>query len=810
MSQVKLDSAIKGSPELLAAQAEVERQRDRLKRFFLQAPAGICVLDGPDLVFELVNPSYQQLFPNRELLGKPLLEALPELKDQPIPDILHHVYASGITFEGKELLVPLARTESGPIEDRYFNFIYQARHDEKGRIDGILVFVIEVTDSVLARHKIEESEGNLRSLVMTARYALATLRGPDMIIEMANAEINRIWGKTAEETIGRPLLEIFPELKGQVFPLLLKQVYDTGTSISQEETELLILQATVPVKKYISFSYSPLMDGQGQISGIIVSAEDVTEKVNNRLLLEQNYEQQQIANEELAASNEELAATNQELITAQNHLRQFNQDLAKSESRFRALVQQAPVAIFILTGRQMFIEAINDRMLKMLGKTADIMGKPYSEALPEFEGQPFFKLLDNVFVTGTSFVGNEVRADVEHNGELKEGYFNFIYEPIKDDQGITNSIICTAVDVTEQVNARKKVERAEESLRMAIDAAELGSYYINSADRIFVASPRLKEFFGFGPDEEVPYEAAINQIHPDYRQAAADLVEAAFTKGVRFDMEYPVIGYHDGKTRWVRGIGTVQHDSEGKNSYFTGVLHEITEKKQDEIRKNDFIGMVSHELKTPLTSLTAILQLLNRQLGDSEDEFLTNALNIANVQVKKMNNMINGFLNVSRLESGKIDIHAQEFDLEKLIRDMINEIAFTLTSHTINFVECCPITVNADRDKIGAVISNLLSNAAKYSPKGKVIEVACKIENDQAIVSIKDEGIGINQRDIEKIFDRYYRVETNTTQYISGFGIGLYLSAEIIHRHDGKIWAVSEIGQGSTFYFSLPLMGETT
>src|ERR1700754_3268319 len=146
MSQVKLDSAKYGSSELLAAQAEVERQRDRLKRFFLQAPAGICILDGPDFVFELVNPPYQQLFPNRELLGKPLLEALPELKDQPIPDILRDVYTSGITFEGKELLAPLARTIGGPVEDRYFNFIYQARQDANGEIDGILVFVIEVTD----------------------------------------------------------------------------------------------------------------------------------------------------------------------------------------------------------------------------------------------------------------------------------------------------------------------------------------------------------------------------------------------------------------------------------------------------------------------------------------------------------------------------------------------------------------------------------------------------------------------------------------------------------------------------------------
>ena len=488
-------------------------------------------------------------------------------------------------------------------------------------------------------------------------------------------------------------------------------------------------------------------------------------------------------------------------------MRQSNQSgtpVAESESRFRSLVQQAPVAIFIVTGRQMIIESVNDRMLKLLGKTVDIIGKPYADALPEFEGQPFFKLLDDVFTSGDPYTGNEIGALIEHAGELKQGYYNFIYQPIKDDQGITASIICTAVDVTEQVNARKKVERAEESLRMAIDAAELGSYYINAVDRIFVASPRLKEFFGFEPDEEVPYEAAINQIHPDYRQAAADLVEAAFTKGVRFDMEYPVIGYHDGKIRWVRGIGTVQHDSAGKNSYFTGVLHEITERKQDEIRKNDFIGMVSHELKTPLTSLTGLVQLLQLELKDNKDDFIPNALGRANLLVKKMNNLINGFLNISLFESGKIFIHKREFNIGGLIREMIEETCLLATTHTIKFSESTPILVYADRDKIGSVISNLLGNAIKYSPAGKEIEVTCRRDNGEVIVSVRDQGMGINPKDIEKIFDRFYRVEASNSRHISGFGIGLYLSAEIIKGHEGRIWAVSESGQGSTFSFTLP------
>jgi two-component system sensor histidine kinase VicK len=611
---------------------EAESENERLRRFFMQAPVGICILDGPDLVFELINPPFQRLLPKRELLGKPLLEAVPEVKDQQIWYILQDVYTSGKTFEGNELLVPLAKTDDRPAEDPYFNCIYQARLDEKGEIDGISIFVNEVTDSVRTRHNIGERENNLRTLVM----------------------------------------------------------------------------------------------------------------------------------------------------------------------------EQAPVAIFVLTGRQLIIEAVNDRMLKMLGKNVDIIGKSYAEALPEFEGQPFFKLLNDVFTSGESFTGNEIGAVVEHAGELKQGYYNFNYQPIKDALGVTNSIICTAVDVTEQVNARKKVERAEESLRMAIDAAELGSYYINAADRIFVASPRLKEFFGFGPDEEVPYEAAINQIHPDYRQAAADLVEAAFTKGVRFDMEYPVIGYHDGKIRWVRGIGTVQHDSAGKNSYFTGVLHEITERKQDEIRKNDFIGMVSHELKTPLTSLTGLVQLLHLELKDSQDEFIPNALSRANLLVKKMNNLINGFLNISLFESGKIFINKREFDIGSLIREMIEETGLIATTHRINFSESEPILVHADRDKIGSVISNLLGNAIKYSPAGKVIDVTCRRENDQVIVNVKDQGMGINPKDLEKIFDRFYRVETSNSRHISGFGIGLYLSAEIIKGHGGRIWAVSESGQGSTFSFCLP------
>ena len=244
---------------------------------------------------------------------------------------------------------------------------------------------------------------------------------------------------------------------------------------------------------------------------------------------------------------------------------------------------------------------------------------------------------------------------------------------------------------------------------------------------------------------------------------------------------------------------------DGKN-YFTGILHEITEKKQDEIRKNDFIGMVSHELKTPLTSIKGYIQILSLKLKSHEDDLILGALDKVNTQVAKMTGMINGFLNVSRLDSGKIHVDLQHFDLAELIRDSEEETKTTITSHTLLFEPVSSALVYADREKIGQVIHNLISNAVKYSPLGSTIQVSCILHQGAAAVSVKDFGMGIKADDQDKIFDRYYRVEGSQMSSISGFGVGLYLCSEIIKRHQGQISVESNFGEGSTFTFKLPLL----
>ncbi|MFD2145009.1 sensor histidine kinase [Mucilaginibacter antarcticus] len=246
-------------------------------------------------------------------------------------------------------------------------------------------------------------------------------------------------------------------------------------------------------------------------------------------------------------------------------------------------------------------------------------------------------------------------------------------------------------------------------------------------------------------------------------------------------------------------------DTNGKIIGVSQIARDISERKRDEIRKNDFIGMVSHELKTPLTSLTAIMQVLHKKLNNTDDRFVPDALARANQQLKRMGNLINGFLNVSRLESGKIVIEKRLFIMEDLIKEVIAEINLTGATHMIELPRCDKVEVFADRDKINSVVTNLLSNAIKYSPKASQITITCEQTQEELLVSVNDEGLGMKADDCERIFDRYHRVESDDTRHISGFGIGLYLSAEIVKRHDGRIWAESELSKGSTFYFSLPL-----
>lgn len=668
---------------------------------------------------------------------------------------------------------------------------------------------IELENRVIDRTQaLSQSETRFRAMVEQSPVPMLVTKGEAMIFEIINQPMLDLIGKDMS-VLGKPWNEAMPELEGQDIITNLLHTYDSGKSWEGNEVPIMIYKTGIPVLGFYNISYRPLIEN-GQTVGMLQSAIDVTELVKSRLMVEELNREQQSANDELAAFNEELAAineelnsTNDELKATQERLQDMIIGLAESDSRFRSLVEQSPIAITLLSTDDLLIDIVNNKMLEIWGKSSEIKGLPLEQAMPELIGQSFLQILQDVIRTGHPYYSTESFATIIRNGKLEEGYFNFICQPIKDENGDVNSVLQVVTEVTDQVNSRLKVEKAEELMRMAVDAAQLGSWNIDPGSKDLQYNDTLAQIFGYESEIAMTYIQAIGQVTEEYRDKIIAEIDKAIHEGGKYDFVYTQRRFNDDELIWLRSAGKVNRDENGVSS-FAGVVMDITEQRLDELRKNDFIGMVSHELKTPLTSLNGYIQVLQTKAKKSDDVFSTGALDQSLKQIRRMTTMINGFLNVSRLESGKIHIEKKVFDMADLIKEMAMETTTLYSSHQFVFHPVEPTLVEADPDKIGQVINNLISNAVKYSKAGTTIQIACIQMETMTKVSVSDEGMGIEKDEIARLFERYYRV--NNYNNISGFGIGLYLSAEIIERHQGKIWAESELGKGSIFYFSLPIM----
>jgi PAS domain S-box-containing protein len=421
------------------AQAEAEQRRRQWERLFEQVPAAICILAGPELVYELVNPGYQQLFPGRRLLGRPLLEALPELTGQPVWHSLRQVYETGHTHEEREMRIPVARHEGGPLEDFYLHYIQQARYDEQGRIDGVVVFTLDITDQArtrreaaalqaevlaTARRQVQEREAFYQVFEQTPA-AVAFLRGPEHRLAYFNPAYQRLFpGRIMQ---GRTVAETQPEAEDLGFIVLLDRVYQTGETFVGNELAINVeASAGQPARTlYFNFTYQPYQEN-GHTVGLSVFAYDVTEQVLGR------------------------------------------QQRAVVQAQLQAVFEQAPVAIGILQGAEYVVRVANASICALWGlNPAQVLGRPLFEVLPAAARQGVRELLDGVRHTGTPFVAHELPIMLDRRGRPEKVYFNFVYQPIRRAGGSESAVAVVATDVTQQVAARQQVALANEELQAA-------------------------------------------------------------------------------------------------------------------------------------------------------------------------------------------------------------------------------------------------------------------------------------------------------------------------------------------------------
>ncbi len=233
----------------------------------------------------------------------------------------------------------------------------------------------------------------------------------------------------------------------------------------------------------------------------------------------------------------------------------------------------------------------------------------------------------------------------------------------------------------------------------------------------------------------------------------------------------------------------------------------ITLKKlaDSEQQIRNLIKMASHELKTPVTTINGYVQLLMNMYKDATDPMLMNSLSIINKHVAKLTKLITDVLDVNRIESGNLSLTKEDFNITELVREIIQDVQMTVSTHKIIFDTDTDTMVFADRDRISQVLINLLVNAIKYSPRADRVNVTSRTLPGELVISFQDSGIGIDPSDHENIFEKFYRVDGYHEKTFPGLGIGLFIVKEIITNHQGKIWVESEKDKGSVFYFSLPL-----
>jgi len=629
----------------------------------------------------------------------------------------------------------------------------------------------------------------------------------ELHIGFINNAMMALWRKTAS-IVNKRLVDAAPEF--EPFIPILNKVWLTGEAYIAEDTPANIDEDGILTTKYFDFEYRPVLDEQGKTYAIINTATDISERKKNLELIKENIQKENALKQKQTDTVAALRTVTETLANVQSQLGVSTEKLAQSEGHFKEILSQAPVGIALLSGPEHTITIVNKSILNIWGRTEEeVLGKPHHIARPELKGQPVYQWLDEVYSTGIPRVNNEFRVMLKDraNGGLREAIVNSIYQPMRDAKGAITGVMVILDERTEMIKARLEVEHAQEMLNIAIDAAELATFYYNPNTNLFSGNDLLKSWFGLADQSIINLEDAIAAIHEEDRLRVTEAVihSLDYASGGHYDIEYNIANPAMGALRMVRAKGRASFNEQKQPISLNGTLQDITEIKKDEQRKNDFISMVSHELKTPLTSLSAYLQVLQAMKQQDEDEFTIEALEKAGNQVKKMTAMINGFLNLSRLEAGKIVLSKKRFNLRELIDEVQEEFNITTSSHTIKLLQCNEVYVQADRNKIEQVLNNLLTNAAKYSPHANTIELSCTADKEKVTVCIRDFGIGIKPEDHKKLFERFYRVDTEQAQSISGFGIGLYLSAEIIYRHNGHIWVESEYGQGASFYFTLPI-----
>jgi PAS domain S-box-containing protein len=754
----------------MSALLNLKTFEDRFRNLLDEAPFSAALLSGSEFVIDMANEATLKLWgKDKSIIGMRLLDAVPELKGQEVYYNLKHAFETGEVFEGKERIAYL--DIEGDLTKIYVNFTYKPLRDENGVIAGVLAVGYDVSSHVLTRKKLKAAQAHTQLAIESAGLGTFEYEYKTRTIT-ASTKFANIFGFAGPATESDYFSRVHPADRG-IRDYALARSLRTGRLFY--EMRLVLPDRS---RRWVRINGKTIFDEAGLPILLIGTALDITEE------------------------RESLAR------------------LQQSEERFRTLITETPeVGVGLYHGKDLKIQYVNDVMLRFWGKDSSIIGKTLEEALPELQDQPFISQMKRVYESGETFSGREERALLNIGGKMRPAYFNYTYKALRNPNGEVYGIHHMAVDVSDLVRARKKVEKNETRLQNLADSMPQLVWIAESDGLVSYYNSRINEFAGAVKTKEG--WAWEEMVHPDDLESTKASWANALENLTPYQSEHRM-RMADGSYRWHLSRAYPYESDEGTKWYGTATdvhyqkvmemnLENLVKERTLELeRSNDdlqqFAHVASHDLKEPVRKIKTFSHKLQDEfsvaLGDRGNTLVEKIIHSSN----RMYSMIDGVLNYASVP-GRLG-HHEEIDLNDVIRNIQIDLELLIQDKQATIHHGKLPKVTGVPDLIHQLFYNLINNSLKFARADAPAEIqihSSEVSNDEkkfVEVRIKDNGIGFDVSHAEQIFTTFVRL--NSKDKYEGSGLGLALCKKIVERHGGTITASGKKGQGAEFRILLP------
>jgi hypothetical protein len=627
-------------------------------------------------------------------------------------------------------------------------------------------FAVGMVEDITTRKQVEEalqqSEEYFRALIENASDIITILNAEGTIV-YESSPFERIFGYAPGEVISRNAAEfVHPEDLAKVRSAFARRIQKPGHTAS---VEFRFLHKDGSWRVLDSIGKN-MLDNPA-VKGIIINSRDVTE-------------------------------------------RQYAEHaLQESEERFRSLSASAPVGIFSTDAEGACLYT-NPRWQEIAGLTLEeSLGHGWGRAIAPEDREFILAEWQACVREGREFFG-EFRF-LQPGKEVR--WVRAQAAVLRSDSGALLGHVGTVEDVTERRQARMELERLRHQLELILTSVADGIYVLDRQGRATFVNPAAARMIGYSPEELIGQIVHDVMHHSKSDGTPYPLAEcqvyAALADGMVHHVTNEVFWRKDGGSFPVEYRSAPIRENGGEIVGAAVTFRDVSEQRAVDRMKDEFVSVVSHELRTPLTSIRGALGLLTSGLVGEFPEKGQRMLEIATNNTERLVRLINDILDIERMQSGKVIMQQQGCNAATLITQATDEMRAMADRAGVTLsISPQPVRLWADPDRIIQTLTNLLSNAIKFSPAGGTVWLTVTHQGLEVRFTVKDQGRGIPADKLERIFERFQQVDASDSRKKGGTGLGLAICRSIVQQHGGRIWAESVLGEGSTFFFTLPTLPE--